>query len=86
MESLFGGVVTWGGVRQASVLADKVWHGQNTTHPACVVTEEDATKGSKGADEIGPHGDGGLEARRVRRPRDDDGSYSSSRHDGGDEG
>ena len=86
MESLFGSVVTLGGVRQASVLADEVGHGQNTTHPARIITEEDATKGSKGADEIGPDGDGGLEARRVRRAGDDDGSYSSSRHDGGDVG
>ena len=86
MESLCGSVVTWIGVRQARVLADEVWHGQNTTHPTGVVTEEDAAKGSKSTDEIGPHGDGGLEARRVRRPRNEDGSYSSSRHDGGDVG
>lgn len=85
MESLHFGVV-WvrtGGVGQASVLADEVWHSQDTTHPTGVVTEEDTTKGGKGTDEVGPHGNGGLEARRVRRPRNDDGSYSSSRHDGG---
>lgn len=85
MESLHFGVV-WvrtGGVGQASVLADEVWHSQDTTHPTGVVTEEDTTKGGKGTDEVGPHGNGGLEAGRVRRPRNDDGSYSSSRHDGG---
>ena len=78
--------VIWVGVRQACVLANEVWHGQDTTHPASVITEEDATKGSEGADQVGSHGDGGLEARRIRRPRNDDGSYSSSRHDGGDVG
>ena len=72
------------GVRQASVLTDKVFHGQNTAHPSGVVTEKDTTKGSKGTDEVGPHGDGGLEARRVSRAGDDNGCYSSSRHDGGD--
>lgn len=71
-------------VRQASVLTDEVFHGQNATHPSGVVTEEDTTKGSKGTDEVGPYGDGGLEARRVSRAGDDNGCYSSSRHDGGD--
>ena len=86
MEVLLDGVVIWVirvGVRQACVLADEVWHGQDTTHPASVITEEDATKGSEGTDHVGSHGDGGFEARRIRRPRNDDGSYSSSRHDGG---
>ena len=89
MESLFDIVVIWVrlvGVRQACVLADEVWHGQDTTHPAGVIPKEDATKGSEGTDQVGSHGDGGFEARRIRRPRNDDGSYSSSRHDGGDFG
>lgn len=87
MESLFGSVVVGGvlvRVRQAGILADEVWHGQNTTHPARVVTEEDTTKGGKGTDQVGPQGDGGLEPRRVRRARNDNVCYSSSRHDGGD--
>ncbi len=84
MESFFGSIVTGGGVRKTGVLADEVWHSQDTTHPSSIIPEEDTTKGGKGTDEVGPHGDGGLEARRVRRPRDDNGCYSSSRHDGGD--
>ena len=74
--------VIWVRVRQACVLADEVWHGQDTTHPASVITEEDAAKGSEGTDQVGSQGDGGFEVRRIRRPRNDDGSYSSSRHNG----
>lgn len=84
MERGDGSLVIWIRVRQASVLTDEIFHGQHTTHPAGVVTEEDTTKGSKGADQVGSHGDGSLEARRVRRPRNDNGCCSSSRHDGGD--
>ena len=71
-------------VRDASVLTDKVWHCQDTTHPAGIITKEDTAKGSKGTDQVGSYGDRGLEARRVRRPRNDNGCYSSSRHNGGD--
>lgn len=84
MESLDSGSIIGVRVRQASVLTDEVFHGQDTTHPASVVTEEDTTEGSEGTDEVGPHGDGGLEPRRVRRARNDNGCYTSSRHDGGD--
>ena len=84
MESRDGSFVRGVWVRQASVLTDEVFHGQNTAHPAGVITEEDTTKGSKGTDQVSSDGDGGLEARRVRRACDDDGCYSSSRHDGGD--
>ena len=84
MESLDGSGVGRVWVRQTGVLTDEVFHGQNTTHPACIVPKEDTTKGGKGTDQVGSHGDGGLEARRVRRARNDNGCYSSSRHDGGD--
>ena len=84
MESLDSSRIRGVRVRHAGVLTDEVLHGQNTTHPAGVVTEEDTTKGSKGTDQVGSHGDGSLEARRVRRARNDNGCYSSSRHDGGD--
>lgn len=84
MESLDSSGIIWVGVRQAGVLTDEVLHGQNTTHPAGVVAEEDTTKGREGTDQVGPHSDGGLEARRVRRAGNDNGCYSSSRHDGGD--
>ena len=83
MEGFDGGVIVGVGVGLAGILTDEVRHGQYTTHPARVIAEEDTTKGSKGANEIGAHGDGGLEARHVGRPRDDDGCSSSSRHDGG---
>lgn len=84
MKSLDSSGIIWVGVRQAGVLTDEVFHGQNTTHPAGVVAEEDTTKGREGTDQVGPHSDGGLEARRVRRAGNDNGCYSSSRHDGGD--
>ena len=84
MECFNSGRVLWVRVRHASVLTDEVWHCQDTAHPAGIITKEDTTKGSKGTDQVGSHGDGGLEARRVRRPRNDNGCYSSSRHDGGD--
>ena len=87
VECLFSGRVVgvvWVWVRHASVLTDEVWHCQDTTHPAGIITKEDTAKGSKGTDQVGSHGDWGLEARRVRRPRNDNGCYSSSRHDGGD--
>ena len=86
MEGIDGSGITGVRVRQAGVLTDEVRHGQDTTHPAGVVTEEDTTKGGEGTDKVGPQGDGGLEPRRVRRARDDYGCYSSSRHDGGDVG
>ena len=84
VEGFYSGRVVGVRVRHASVLTDEVWHCQDTTHPAGIITKEDTTKGSKGTDQVGSHGDGGLEARRVRRPRNDNGCYSSSRHDGGD--
>ena len=84
MESLDGSGVVLVWVRQASVLTDEVWHGQNTTHPTGVVTKEDTTKGSKGTDQVGSHGNGGFEAGCVGRAGNDNGCYSSARHDGGD--
>lgn len=84
MESLDSSGIQWVRVRHAGVLTDEVFHCQNTAHPAGVITEEDTSKGSKGTDQVGSHGDGGFEARRVRRARNDNGCYSSSRHDGGD--
>lgn len=84
MESRDSDFVSRVWVRQASVLADEVLHGQDTTHPAGVIAEEDTTKGSEGTYEVGPHSDGGFKARRVRRARNDNGCYSSTRHDCGD--
>ena len=86
MESVDRSFVRLVWVRHARVKTDEVWHGQHTTHPAGVVPEEDTAKGSKGTDQVGPYGDGGLEARCVRGARNDHGCYSSSRHDGGDVG
>ena len=60
MKSFDGSGVRGVRVRQASVLTNEVFHGQNAAHPSGVVTEEDTTKGRKGADEVGPKGDGGL--------------------------
>ena len=59
-------------------MANKVFHAQDTAHPAGVIAEEDAAKGSKGTDEIGPDGDGCFDPGRVRRPGDH--GDSSSRH------
>ncbi|KFZ08750.1 hypothetical protein V501_05831 [Pseudogymnoascus sp. VKM F-4519 (FW-2642)] len=39
------------GVCHAGVLADEVGHGENTSHPSRVVSEEDATEGREGAHE-----------------------------------
>ena len=79
-SSFIGGVR----IRHAGVLTNEVFHGQHTAHPAGVITKEDTAKGSKGTDQVGSYGDGGFEARRVRRACNDKGGYSSSRHDGGD--
>lgn len=84
MEGLDSSLIRGVRIRHAGVLTNEVFHGQNTAHPAGVITEEDTTKGSKGTDQVGSYGDGGLEARRVRRARYDNRCYSSSRHDGGD--
>lgn len=61
-------------------MANEVLHGQDTTHPAGVIAKEDAAKGSKGADEIGPDGDGGFDPRGVGRAGDH--GHTASRHDG----
>lgn len=79
MESLDSSGIRGVRIRHASVLTDEVLHGQNTAHPAGVITEEDTTKGSEGTDQVCSYGDRGLKARRIRRACND---YSSSRHDG----
>ena len=79
MESGDGGCVAGVRVLQAGVLANEVRHGQNTTHPAGIITKEDAAKGRKGADEIGPKGDGGFDPRGVGRASDH--GNPASRHD-----
>lgn len=79
MESGDGGFVGGVWVGKASVLANEVFHSQDTAHPAGVITEEDAAKGSKGADEIGLDGDGRFDTVRIGRASDH--GDASSRHD-----
>lgn len=66
------------GVVEASVLLDEVGHGEDTTHPTSVISEEDTSKGGEGDNEVGPHGDGRLDAVDISRAGD--GNNSSSRH------
>lgn len=66
-------------VGQAGVLSDEVGHGKDTTHPSCVISEEDTTKGGEGDNEVCPHSDGGLDAIDIGRAGD--GNNSSTRHD-----
>lgn len=66
------------GVSLAGVLLDEVGHGKDATHPTSVISEEDTTKGREGDDEVGPDGDGRLDAIDIARPTD--GNNSSTRH------
>lgn len=72
-EGVRGGVGTIdvAGVGHASVLADEVWHGENTTHPSGIISEKDATKGSKGTHEVCLKGHGGLDTLDLGRATDD---------------
>ena len=80
MEIRDGDFVVGVRIGKTGVLADEVPHGQNASHPARVISKEDATKGGKSAHEIGLDGDGGLDTFSIGGPRDD---HGSSRHDGG---
>ena len=50
---------------QACQKLDDVRHAHDTVDVSRIETEEDTTKSGKGTHEIGPGGDGGLDARRV---------------------
>ncbi len=83
MEGLLVGIVVGHlgvGVGETGVLANKVRHTEDTSHPSSVITEEDTSKRSKGAHQVGLDGDGGLDTRGIGGPRD---HHSSARHNGG---
>ena len=60
-----------GGVFQASVLANEVRHGENTTHPSSIVSEKDSTKGRESTHEVCLDGHGGLDTLGIARATDD---------------
>lgn len=55
------------GVFCASVLLDNIVHVQDTSNPTSIITEEDTSKGGEGDDEVGPHGDRGLDTTDIGR-------------------
>ena len=77
MKGGFGGRVAHSGILETGVLTNEVWHAQDTTHPARIISEENATKGGKSAHQIGLDGDGGFNPAGIGRAGDD----YSSRHD-----
>ncbi len=58
---VFIGGAAWVGVWKTGVLVDEVGHGQDATHPAGVISEEDSAKGGESAYQVGLEGDGGFE-------------------------
>jgi hypothetical protein len=69
------------GVLLSGILLDEVVHSKDTSHPTSVIPEEDTTKGGKGDNQVGPDGDGRLNARDIVRARN--GDDSSTWHDCG---
>jgi hypothetical protein len=69
------------GVFGASVLIDEVVHVKDTTHPTGIISEEDTTERCESNDEVGPKGDGSLNAVYISRAGD--GDDSTSWHDCG---
>ncbi|KFZ18290.1 hypothetical protein V502_04170 [Pseudogymnoascus sp. VKM F-4520 (FW-2644)] len=59
------------GVGHAGVLADEERHGEHTSHPSGIISEEDATKGREGTHEVCLDGHGGLDTLGIGRATDD---------------
>lgn len=55
------------GVVHAGVLANEVWHGENTSHPSSVVSEENTTKGGESTHEVCLQGHGCLDTLGIGR-------------------
>lgn len=59
------------GVGQAGVLTDEVRHGEHTSHPSGIISEEDSSEGREGTHEVCLDGHGGLDTLGIGRATDD---------------
>src|SRR5271156_5058193 len=66
---------------KASIESNEPRHGQDTSHPASIITKEDASKCGKSTHEVGPHCHRRLNAPEIAGAMDD-GDYCSTRHIG----
>lgn len=65
-ESIFFSICGFGArLYLASVLGDKVWHGQNTIDVTAVIAKENASESSEDTHQVSLEGDGGLDTRGV---------------------
>ena len=64
---------------KTSVETNEPWRGQDTSHPAGIITKEDTSKCSESTHEIGAHRHRRLNTLEVARAMDD-GGYCPTRH------
>ena len=69
------------GIVKARVESNEPWHGQDTSHPAGIISKEDASKCGKSTHEVGPHRHRRLNATEIARTMDNV-AYCSTRHIG----
>jgi len=67
----------WSRVWSSRILVNIVLHSHDSSHPSRVVSEEDTTKCSESAHEVGLQGNGSFDTRGIGRTMD----HTSSSHD-----
>lgn len=60
------------GIFLSGILLNEVVHSKNTSHPTCIISEEDTAKGGESDDEVSSHGHWGFHTIHIGGASDGD--------------